>query len=187
MTDPEKKLVLDVQSGRLEAFEELIHRHSSRIRAFIAMRLPVPHLIDEIAHETFVFAYRQISDFEAGTDFGKWLRSIAFNLIRKETQRHQRAAKNQERYREHCLVESAGRGGFRPESPVITFLEECVEGLPDRQKTLLKMKYRFSLPTREIAETLGQSEAWVRTTLYRVRSVLRDCVEGRTGMEKAGS
>ena len=186
MIDREEKLVLDVQSGRLDAFEELIHQHSSRLRAFIAMRMPVPHLIDEIAHETFVFAYRRIHDFEPGTDFGKWLRSIAFNLIRKEQQRYQRLVKNQERYQEYCLVESACRGGPGPESAVISHLEECVDRLPEGQRDLLRMKYRGALPTREIAEALGQSEAWVRTTLYRVRAALRDCVEGKEATEPAG-
>lgn len=175
--DREEQLVRAVQAGRLEDFEELIHRHSSRLRAFVAMRLPVSHLIDEIAHETFVFAYHHIDDFEAGTDFGKWLRAIAFNLIRKETLRHQRVTKHQQRYLEHCLVQSAAKSEFKPEDPVVVYLEECLDALPDGQRTLLRMKYRLSQTSKEMAHALDQSEAWVRTTLCRVRSALRDCVE----------
>ena len=94
----EETLVKNVQNGDLASFEKLIEAHSSHLRAFVAMKLPVPHLIDEIAHEAFVFAHRHIDDFEAGTDFGKWLRAIAFNLVRKETLRYQRVAKNQEKF-----------------------------------------------------------------------------------------
>ncbi|MCB1230711.1 MAG: sigma-70 family RNA polymerase sigma factor [Verrucomicrobiae bacterium] len=177
--DREDELVRAVQAGRLEDFEELIHQHASRLKAFVAMRLPIPHLIDEIAHETFVFAYHHINDFEVGTDLGKWLRAIAFNLIRKETLRHQRVAKHQERYLEHCLVQSAAKDEFRPEDPVVIYLEECVDALPDHQRTLLRMKYRLSQSSKEMARALDQSEAWVRTTLCRVRAGLRDCIEAK--------
>ena len=184
-SDREDKLVRDVQAGRLDSFEELIHDHASRLRAFVAMRLPVPHLIDELAHETFVFAYHHINEFQAGTDFGKWLRAIAFNLVRKETLRHKRVAKNNERYLEHCLIQSAPKGGMKPEAPVVAYLEECLDRLPEGQKSLLKMKYRLANSTREMAETAGQSEAWVRTTLCRVRTALRDCIEMKAEAEAA--
>jgi len=65
----EDELVVRVQKGDLSAFERLLDLHSSPLRAFVAMKLPIPHLIDEIAHETFVFSHRHIMDFKAGTDF----------------------------------------------------------------------------------------------------------------------
>lgn len=176
-TETEADLVTRVQSGELEAYEELLSLHSTHLRAFIAMKLPIPHLIDEIAHETFVFAHRHIMDFEAGTDFGKWLRAIAFNLVRKETLRHQRLSKNQEKFLEHHLVQQAGKGEFAPESPTMVYLEECLQRLPDKQRELLNHKYTLSESSREIAEAFQQSEAWVRTTLCRIRTSLRQCIE----------
>lgn len=177
--ETETELVLRVQDGDLSAFEELLKIHGSRLRAFVAMKLPVPHLIDEIAHEAFVFAHRHIHDFEAGTDFGKWIRAIAFNLVRKETLRHQRSSKNREKFLEHYLLEQSRRGDLSPESPVIAHLEECLRKLPDQQRKLLEHKYKMSESSREMSEAFHQSEAWVRTTLCRVRTALRKCIEAR--------
>ncbi|MDF1825936.1 MAG: sigma-70 family RNA polymerase sigma factor [Verrucomicrobiales bacterium] len=179
MTDreTETELVQRVQAGDLSAFEVLLNLHSSRLRAFVAMKLPVPHLIDELAHETFVFAHRHINDFEAGTDFGKWLRAIAFNMVRKETLRYQRAGQNKEKFLEHFLIEQSSKGQWSPESPVVIYLEECLERIPDQQKLLLEHKYKLSESSREMAKAFGQSEAWVRTTLCRVRTALRKCIE----------
>ncbi|MDF1815768.1 MAG: sigma-70 family RNA polymerase sigma factor [Verrucomicrobiales bacterium] len=174
--EDEETLVKNVQGGDLASFEALINRHSSHLRAFVAMKLPVPHLIDEIAHEAFVFAHRHINDFEAGTDFGKWLRAIAFNLIRKETLRYQRTAKNQEKFLDHCLIQSSANEGYGPESAVVAWLEECIKELPDNQKALLERKYSFAESSREMAGALGKSEAWVRTTLCRIRTALRSCI-----------
>lgn len=175
--EAESELVLRVQKGDLDAFEQLLELHSSHLRAFVAMKLPVPHLIDEIAHETFVFSHRHIMDFKAGTDFGKWLRAIAFNLIRKETLRHQRLARNKDKFLEHHLVQQSLRGDLSPDLPLVNFLEECLNRLPEQQRSLLDRKYALSESSREIASHFGQSEAWVRTTLCRVRTSLRQCIE----------
>jgi RNA polymerase sigma-70 factor (ECF subfamily) len=181
----EETLVKNVQGGELASFEKLIDLHASHLRAFVAMKLPVPHLIDEIAHETFVFAHRHIEDFEAGTDFGKWLRAIAFNLVRKETLRYQRTAKNQEKFLDHCLIQSSTSEGYGPESAVVAYLEECVKELTENQKSLLNRKYELAESSREMAEALGKSEAWVRTTLCRIRTVLRSCIEQKVAEAKA--
>jgi RNA polymerase sigma-70 factor, ECF subfamily len=175
--ETEEDLVIRVQRGELAAFERLLELHSSHLRAFVAMKLPVPHLIDEIAHEAFVFAHRHIQEFRPGTDFGKWLRAIAFNLIRKETLRHQRLSKNREKFLEHHLVQEATRGEFTPDLPLVSALEECLSRLPEQQRRLLERKYTLSESSREIATAFGQSEAWVRTTLCRVRTSLRQCME----------
>jgi RNA polymerase sigma-70 factor (ECF subfamily) len=177
----EARLIRQVRDGHLESYELLIHRHAARLKAFVSMRLPISHLVEEIAHETFVFAYNHLQDFEIGTDFGKWLRAIAYNLVRKEVLRYSRREKNQEKYLEHCLVERAAAGddGLRPDSPAVAYLEECLAKLPETQCKLLGERYRWSRSTREMAEVTGRSEAWVRTTLSRVRAALRTCVEGK--------
>ncbi|MEX2581083.1 MAG: sigma-70 family RNA polymerase sigma factor [Verrucomicrobiales bacterium] len=177
--ETETDLVLRVQNGDLTAFEELLNLHSSHLRAFVALKLPIPHLIDEIAHETFVFAHRQILDFKAGTDFGKWLRAIAFNLVRRETLRHQRLSTNREKFLEHSLIQQAGSGTTTPDSPVIVYLEECLLKLPEEQRALLEHKYKLSESSREIARAFDQSETWVRTTLCRIRTALRRCIEAK--------
>jgi len=183
----EDELVIRVQQGDLPAFEGLLEMHASHLRGFVAMKLPVPHLIDEIAHEAFVFAHRHILEFKPGTDFGKWLRAIAFNLIRKETLRHQRLSRNREKFLEHHLVQESMRGDHSPEQPLVAVLEECLARLPEQQRHLLERKYTLSESSREIASAFGQSEAWVRTTLCRVRTALRHCIERKLEGRPPGS
>lgn len=49
----EAELVPGVKDGDLSDFDELAHLHGSRLRAFVAIKLPIPDPIDEIAHEAF--------------------------------------------------------------------------------------------------------------------------------------
>ena len=57
-------LVQAVQRGDPGAFRPLVDRHLAAIHAFVAVKLPVAHLVDELTHETFVFAYRNIRSEE---------------------------------------------------------------------------------------------------------------------------
>ncbi len=100
-------LVEAVQRGEPQSFESLLDRHLDHIHAFVCVKLPVPHLADEIAHETFVFAFRHIHEFTIGTAFRAWLRAIAFNKVRAEIERYCREEANKLSYAEHRLMEAA--------------------------------------------------------------------------------
>src|SRR5438876_3119235 len=107
MTDKESNQVNDlalveaVQRGEFQAFESLLDRHLDHIHAFISIKLPVPHLTDELAHETFVFAFRHIHKFTASTALRAWLRAIAFNKVRAEIERYCREEANKLGYAKH--------------------------------------------------------------------------------------
>lgn len=59
------QLIAAVQAGDLHAYEPLVGRHLDAINAFVALKLPVPHLVDEITHETFVFAFAALQSLLA--------------------------------------------------------------------------------------------------------------------------
>ena len=48
-----------------------------------------------------------------------------------------------------------------------------------QQRKLLEHKYTLAESSREIADAFGQSDTWVRTTLCRVRTALRQCIENK--------
>ena len=177
--DSDDIAITRVQAGELSAFESLLDRHLGSIRAFVALKLPVPHLVDEIAHETFVFAYRHIAEFMVGTSFRSWLRAIAWNLARAELQRFGREQINQSRYAEARLAECS-RSSINPwTSPEAEYLEDCMRRVPEGSRKLLEMKYREGRSTEEMASALGRTLEWVRITLFRIRQQLRSCIEAR--------
>ena len=175
----EERLVLEVQRGGLEAFGRLMDLHVRRLRTFIALRVPVPHLIDEIAHDTFVFAYHNIGRFQAGTSFFAWIRAVAENLLRAEIQRYSREQVNQLNYIEYRLLERASAEVPVADSREADHLEECLGQVPPSLRELVDLKYKFAYSAAEIADVLNRSLAWVRTTLCRVRKQLRDCIRSK--------
>ena len=181
----EQSLIQQVQEGKLEAFGHLMDIHVRRLRAVVALNAPVPHLVDEIAHEAFVFAYNHIQEFQRGTSFFAWIKSIAWNLLRAEIQRFSREQANQNKYAERRVVESTPFKAVDLSVAELDKLETCLQRIPPRLKQLVEMRYRLSFSTQEIAEKAGQSSAWVRTTLCRLRKQLRDCIHEMLALEKA--
>ncbi|HMP76856.1 MAG TPA: sigma-70 family RNA polymerase sigma factor [Kiritimatiellia bacterium] len=184
----EEALVLAAQAGDAAAFEALVRAHLRQLRAFIALRAPVAHLVDEVAHDTFVHAHRHLREFTAGTSLRAWLRAIAFNLLRAEIQRHAREQAGRMKYAERVALEeelaspAPGRAG-----PEADALEACVRELPDESRRLLQLKYTEALESDLIGRALQRSTAWVRTTLFRIRELLRLCVEERLASGPGGA
>ena len=173
----ETELIQRLQGGDVGAFEELMNMHIYQLRAFIALRAPVPHLIDEVVHDTFVFAYKNIDKFAANTNFKAWLRTIAHTKLRREVQKFARDDNNKKKYLEVKLIQSAQKLFPRKEDPRLETLDSCLENLSPILQQLLALKYKDGLSTQEMAETLNKSMAWVRTNLCRTRSSLKKCLE----------
>lgn len=169
--------VAAVQAGDIHSFDPLVERHLDAVHAFVALKLPVPHLVDEITHEAFVFAFRRIAEFTLGTSFRAWLRAIAANKIRAEIERHLREERNRLAYAERRELEEAITAEASPNSREVEVLNECLEAVPHHLRTLLTLRYHDGGSSEEIAGRLQRSVAWVRTTLCRVRQQLRDCIE----------
>ena len=175
----EAALVRAVQAGDPKAFEPLVDLHLDHVRGFIALRLTVPHLVNELAHETFVFAYRNIHDFAAGTAFRAWLRAIAMNLVRAELQRYRREQTNQVALARAQLLEQELDQTPAAETPEIEHLRECVQDLPRVMKELLTLRYKDEVPVEQIAVRLVRTHAAVWQMLFRLRVQLKQCIEAK--------
>ena len=178
-SDPalESNLVRRVQAGDLDAFAPLVRQHLPEVRAFVCFRLPVPHLADEITHETFVFAFREIARFDPEKPLRPWLRAIAWNLVRSELLRFAREQVNLSRFEKTQLAELTRDAEQRAMRDEAIFLEECLGHLPENVRRLVEERYRLGRSNDELAASFERSAEWVRVTLFRVRKQLRDCIE----------
>lgn len=178
----DETLARRVGRGDDAAFRSLLERHLQPLRTYLALRAPVPDLIDEVAHDAFVFAYRHLEDFSAGS-MQAWLRSIAQNLLRDRLKAYARESAKQERYAEEVRWEMAITNADKPVSDEADHLARCLEKLRDSQREMLDLRYEQQLTSDEIARRTGRSTLAVRTLLMRLRQQLRQCIE--THLEKA--
>lgn len=183
-TPTDTALARQVESGDHAAFGQLMDRHLQPLRSFLALRAPVADLIDEVAHDAFVFAYHHLKDFGHGS-FQPWLRSIAHNILRDRLKAHARDMLKHERYSEQVRWEVALQAVEKPVSDEADHLARCLEKLRHHQRTVLNLRYEAGLDSEEIAKRTGRSSLAVRTLLMRVRQQLRTCIEAASQQRHA--
>ena len=183
MQDYEKNLIARVKKGDMKAYERLIDIHICKLRTFIAYRVPAQHLVNDIAQETFVFAFENIGRFKVNGSFAAWLRSIAYNKIRALLRNYAREQSRKKDYLSELVVRSTMNDISNPMRSMIEHLESCLHELPAHLKQLVSPQYNCSASGGEIAEKMDRTSSWVQTTLYRVRKNLRKCVEGKIAQE----
>lgn len=176
MSQEIEQLIRSVQNGDMDAFDSLMQRFMHDVRGFLASRAPAQHLIDDLAHDTFVFAYRNIQSFNAedAASFCGWLKAIARNYLMAELKRYKREQTNRERYGE--FIEHALLEGHRDDH-YFDKLQSCLQSLPQHSRDLLSLRYQKSLAGKEIAEQIERSHSWVKTNLHRLHAILRDCMK----------
>jgi len=72
-------LVAAAKTGDDHAFEVLVERHQSRIRAVAWRFARVPEDTEDIAQQTFQKAFLHLKQFEGHSSFSTWLTRIAIN------------------------------------------------------------------------------------------------------------
>lgn len=175
----EADLVRATLAGDDDAFAALLDAHLRHVRTFLALKSPSAQLVDELAHDTFVFAFRHLGDFEPGTSFRAWVRAIAWNLLRAEVQRFARMQAQREKMTEWQLADWESSAAEAVPSDESEYLFDCLARLDETHRELIALKYRDEHSTEDIAARLKRSLAWVRVSLFRVRQQLRTCIEAR--------
>lgn len=171
---PDTSLISRVLDGDVDAYSMLLRREMGLLKSFVALKLPVAHMVDEIVHEAFVFAYQHLHEFDLQKPFRPWLRAIAWNLIRREVQRYAREQVNLSRI-EQAQFSLAGVVSAPHDESL--YLEECLERVDPTRRSLIEQKYRDGLSSEEIALHHQRTPEWVRVNLFRVREMLKNCID----------
>lgn len=173
----EQDAIKKVKEGDKEAFEVIMRMHVRALRAYLSFKAPVPDLVDEIAHRSFIFAYLHIDEFESGRPFFPWLRAIAGNLLRGEAQRYCRQQANRLKYTDQCLLSEERMALTADKDYMMAHLNSCTSKLSKEHRELVNLKYMMEETSEQVAKKLGRTVVWVNTTIFRVRDILKKCIE----------
>jgi RNA polymerase sigma-70 factor (ECF subfamily) len=166
-----------------QEFEHWVQEHQAGLRAFIRALGVDEAWVDDLAQEAFIVAFRRLEEFEMGTDFGKWLRSIARYLVTNERRKEARRSRLLPFAVADVLLDQ-GPGGDVLESnlsQLLPVLQECVGQLPPRSQELLHRRYAESENARAIAREWRLTADAVRQHLFRIRIAVKECIEKKIG------
>ncbi|MEN9395726.1 MAG: hypothetical protein RLZ81_256, partial [Pseudomonadota bacterium] len=81
--DSDQMLVERSVAGDQRAFELLVIKYQRRIQRLIGRMVRDTDLVEDIAQETFIRAYRALHQFRGESQFYTWLYRIAANTAKK--------------------------------------------------------------------------------------------------------
>ncbi|ACZ83781.1 ECF RNA polymerase sigma factor SigM [Streptosporangium roseum] len=178
MADPgwaSTQLIEAAQAGDRESITAVVHGAHSHVRRFAEHLCASPQDAEDAAQEALIILYRKIGSLRATGALASWM----FRIVRNECLR--RARLLSDRYDE------AGTGlATSAEDEVIRRLEaelvaQAIRELPDVQRRVLIMRDVLGYPGRRVAETLGLSNAAMKSQLHRARGRVRLSLDGKTG------
>ena len=166
----------DLQHGvtperdRRTAVRDLYRDQFVRMARFAAARLGDAEAGRDLVNDTFVLALRRLDTLREVEALPAWVWSILVN----ETRRHRRLLR---RRRTGPLPDEPDIPA--PEVPEIDEnLRRHLRRLPERQRTVLFLRYYGDLTNPQIAALLGVTTGTVAATLHHAQAAMRSAMEG---------
>jgi RNA polymerase sigma-70 factor, ECF subfamily len=168
--------------GRDAVLREFV-KHRSSLFAFILSVVRDFAFAEEVLQEVAVVICDQWEDFTPGSRFGAWASQIA---------RHKIYNLSRSARREILLSPEAIEGIERaaeaqPETSRLEAVRACIEGLTERVRNVLVLRYRQGLSSLEIARRTESTVTAVHMALSRARALLARCVEARLAQDEGAS
>lgn len=179
----DEKLAAEVRGGRTAAFGELASRHRRRIELLCRRFFADAELVRDLTQESFLKAFAGLDGYRAEMPFGGWLRTIAINACYDELRRRRR--RPEELVADFSAPELAWTQLVSHASPEelsdaaeqrresYDLAHHLLDTLRPEDRLVLTLKDSAEISVREIARTLGWSEAKVKIRAFRARQALR--------------
>lgn len=198
LVDVDAELVSRVQHGDQKAFEMLVIKYRRRIERLIARMVRDTDLVEDIAQETFIRAYRALPKFRGDSAFYTWLYRIAVNTAKKalmQLKRNPLVSENSfggggEDDDETSRVENELTDGETPESvlasrQIARTVNEAIEALSEDLRQAITLREIEGLSYEEISEMMNCPIGTVRSRIFRAREAiaqrLRPLLDTRDG------
>lgn len=162
--------------GKREAFGQLVARYQSPVCAFAYSACGDIAQSEDLAQETFLIAWRKLSDLREPAKFKSWLFGIARNLLnndrRRETRNPLAAAEPLDDNLTAVAASSPSDHAIGKEEQQI--LWNSLANIPETYREPLILFYREQQSIERVAAALDLSEEAARQRLSRGRKLLRE-------------
>ena len=195
--DSDVMLVERAVAGDQAAFELLVIKYQRRIQRLIGRMVRDVDLVEDIAQETFIRAYRALHQFRGDAQFYTWLYRIAVNTAKKfllELKRDltvsEASFKLNDDGDETYSARTEPISDETPESVLAAkeignAVNAALESLPDDLKQALTLRELEGMSYEDIAEAMGCPIGTVRSRIFRAREAIsakvKPMLEKQTG------
>jgi len=186
----EMELIREAQSGSRAAFDALVKQYEHQVLRLALHLTGSEQDAEDIYQEAFLKAYRYLGNFRFECSFYTWIYRIVTNLCldqlrRRKTRREDSAVVLDHSGDEIDLMASVSderafsNPGKELDRKVLgQKIQESLETLTPRERTVFELKHYQGLRLRTIGEMLNTTEETAKNTLFRATKKLRSQLSG---------
>jgi RNA polymerase sigma-70 factor (ECF subfamily) len=182
MKESDLYLVRKCQQGDKGAFELLVIKYQRRIFNVILGVVRNRDIVEDLAQEAFLNAYRSVGGFKGNSSFYTWIYRIAVNVSINYLSKQKKAVFVDEGVMETEAVVSKSPTGFSPERSVqgsefVADLSRAMESLPEDIRVAVTLREYEGLSYQEIADVTDSPVGTVRSRIFRGRAMLMEALK----------
>ena len=172
--DRDEWLMAQVANGSRDHLEPLIRRYANPLLTFIQRMIGDRHRSEELFQEVFLAVWTKRRQYQFPRPFKAWLYAIAANKCHAVARARRLAAVALE---EEAPWSPAASGPSPEDTLVATetaaLVSAAVTRLPAQQRAVVVLRIWEGMSYAEIAETVGRTEATVRSHMHHGLAALR--------------
>lgn len=183
----DEELVDKAQLGDTGAIGELVTRYEDRVYSLAYRMVGNREDAEDVLQDTFLNVIRSIGSFKKRSSFSTWLYRIAANAALTRLRKKSRKEKSEGEFLDevYAVKQEAQAGqplsdwSANPAKKLLTeesrvIMEEAIDELPEKYRTVFILRDVEGLPANEVAEILELSIPAVKSRLHRARMFLRN-------------
>lgn len=174
------QIIAQAQRGDEDAFHAIFRRYGRPVLSFLHNHVNDRALAEELAQETFVRAYRNLSYLKDETRLSTWLFGIARNVAREATRQTIKAERNiglEEPESLKLKAVGATPDGAMLDRELNQTIRQALAGLDEDKRLVFSLKIFHEKSYEEISAITGHSIGKLKTDLHRARAEMRKRLE----------
>lgn len=188
--DVDQVLVECVLNGDKRAFELLVLKYQRKLMRLVLYFVKDHAQAEDLVQETFIKAYRALSNFRGESAFYTWLYRIgvntAKNYLMSQRRRVPTSTDTDSQDAENLDVADGLRESSTPESVLATkqlaqTVNDAMAALPEELRVAISLREIEGLSYDEIAEMMGCPIGTVRSRIFRARETIANKIRPLLG------
>lgn len=185
--DSDAILVQRTLAGDLRAYELLVLKYQRRVERLIGRMVRDSDLVQDIAQETFIRAYRALAQFRGDAQFYTWLYRIAVNTAKKQLvamrrdplvfESQLRSSEEDETSAGERELNSLSSDAETPDAVLASkeiagAVNDVLDSLPEELRMAITLREIEGMSYEEIAQALDCPIGTVRSRIFRAREAI---------------
>lgn len=183
----ETELPAPARHGTPDDFAEVMQQHHALVFSILYRYERDVHLIEDLAQETFVKAWKSLAQFDGRAPFSHWLSRIAVHVALDHLRKRKRVRQEigfddlGEAVLDWLCTDDGEKELTANQAREI--LEKAMQKLSPEERMIITLQEIEGKNVAEISQLLGRSQVATRVRAFRARAKLKKALQH---MEKSG-